>query len=142
MAMKKISALTPEDVEAIQSNENLFAELVSQNARFINKIVGKFSSGEDSYAELTQEAHLSLWNALGKYDPSRASFSTFAYRVMYNDCLCHVKRGQKYAHDLPLEYNDGSEVEIVSHYESVESIVESSQKMVYNPSEVGYSLVS
>lgn len=92
----KISKVNAETINKIKKDQTMFSTLVTSNRGFIQNIVRKFNVPDTDFRDdLEQEGFISLWKAIDKFNTERAdaaSFSTFAYRVIYNDILQAIKK--------------------------------------------------
>jgi len=93
--MIAISKVKTKDVaNEILGDDKKFAEFIELNKNFMNKIISKVHDiNVYGYQELYQEAQLSMWEALQKFDPEKrikekktpGTLSTFAYHVIMNN---------------------------------------------------------
>ena len=99
MTVIKINKVDSQLIENMKKDHSLFNNMVENNAGFIHRIVRSFNIDDRDFREdLVQEGNIALWKAIGKYDTERtdkSSFSTFAYRVIYNDVLQAIKKRNK-----------------------------------------------
>jgi len=73
-------------------DERAFARLVSRYTAIVRAIALRFTGNSADADEITQDAFLSVWNNAGHYDPARASFSTWLYRITANRCMDTLRR--------------------------------------------------
>ena len=95
----KISKLTPKIIEKMKYNTKMFDRMAEDNKAYLYSIAQKFSpQGHHTLDDYVQIARIALWNAVNKFDSQRSdasSFSTFAWKVIYNDILQEVKKINK-----------------------------------------------
>lgn len=92
IAISKVK--TKDAAVEILSDNKKFADFLELNKNFMNKIISKVHDIHVyGYHELYQEAQLSMWEALQKFDPEKrikdnktpGTLSTFAYHVIMNN---------------------------------------------------------
>ncbi|MGI5859226.1 MAG: RNA polymerase sigma factor [Tepidanaerobacteraceae bacterium] len=57
-------------------------------------------SSQEESEDLSQEVFLKVYNNLRLYDPKKAGFSTWIYRITYNQCVDYLRRKRN---TIPLE---------------------------------------
>jgi RNA polymerase sigma factor (sigma-70 family) len=80
-------------------------ELVTDNQNLVHAVIHKFYEGRDEYDDLFQIGCIGLWKAAERYDPSRAKFSTFATKYIFNAIGCYLRK--KHLATVPLETGIG-----------------------------------
>ncbi len=56
------------------------------------KVASLYARGADDRNDLAQEIYLQLWRSFERYDPARAKFSTWLYRVALNVAISQLRR--------------------------------------------------
>ena len=69
-----------------------FESLLAEHRGIVFKVAGVYARGSDEREDLAQEIAAQLWRSFGAYDPSRAKFSTWMYRVALNVAISHARR--------------------------------------------------
>jgi len=69
-----------------------FGELVSRHGSFALRVACKVVSDTSIAEEIVQEAMVRAWEQSTHFEPSRARFSTWLYRIVMNMCLDHRRR--------------------------------------------------
>lgn len=96
LLLKKI---TPAVIDKMKNNTRIFDQMTKTNEAFLYKIAQKFSpQGHHTLDDYVQIARIALWKAVQKYDITRkdaSGFSTFAWKVIYNDILQEVNKINK-----------------------------------------------
>ena len=94
MVIKISQVKTRAVAEEILGDDNKFASFIETNKNFMNKIISKVHDLHVyGYQELYQEAQMSMWEALQKFNPeervkqnkSPGSLSTFSFHVIMNN---------------------------------------------------------
>lgn len=95
---------TIEIVKKIQRKEDvgLFSDLLRRYERMIYKIIDGFDLNNGAFRidkdELFQEGSVALYNAAKAYDEDKgASFTTFAYKVIYNNIVSKIRDAKRSA---------------------------------------------
>jgi RNA polymerase sigma-70 factor (ECF subfamily) len=65
--------------------------LLREHQRIVFKVAGAYSRSEHDRDDLAQEIAAQLWRSFAAYDPRRAKFSTWMYRVALNVAISHVR---------------------------------------------------
>jgi RNA polymerase sigma-70 factor, ECF subfamily len=104
MIVQRVAELSDEQLMARLGGPELEAALSTLYDRYNRTVyaVGLKILGERSLAEeLVQDVFLKLWRSSSTFDPSRASFSTWLYRVTRSAAIdLHRKRAHK-VHPIP-----------------------------------------
>ncbi len=80
-------------------------QLVHQHQGLLIHIVKSFSPRNSTeYDDFYSSGLYGLLLAIRKHDPTRAKFSTFAYRLIRNEILRFVEQNRKYNKDVSLKY--------------------------------------
>ena len=61
-----------------------FEALLEAHRRIVFKVAATYAREPEDRADLAQEIAAQLWRAFPNYDPERATFSTWAYRIALN----------------------------------------------------------
>lgn len=97
----RIQNLTATTISLIKKSDHLFTKFFNINKGFVDECVlaatcrDKASPDYDDYFQI---ASMGLWRALDKYNPDRASFSTYAYTLMHNDIFQATRKWYKQRH--------------------------------------------
>ena len=104
MVVQRVAELSDEQLMARLGGPELEAALSTLYDRYSRTVygVGLKILGERSLAEeLVQDVFLKVWRSSHTFDPSRASFSTWLYRVTRSAAIdLHRKRAHK-VHPIP-----------------------------------------
>jgi RNA polymerase sigma-70 factor, ECF subfamily len=90
-----MARLTGPEVEAALS------ELYDRYSRTVYGVGIKILGDRSSAEELVQEVFLKVWRSSGTFDPSRASFSTWLYRVTRSCALDLYRKRAHRVHQIP-----------------------------------------
>lgn len=77
-----------------------FETLLHEHRGIVFKVASVYARGREDRGDLAQEIAVQLWRSFAGYDPARAKFSTWMYRVALNVAISHARRS---ARDAPLE---------------------------------------
>jgi RNA polymerase sigma-70 factor, ECF subfamily len=87
-----------EDADLMASSaagdRHAFGELVSRHGSFALRVASRVISNSSIAEEVVQEAMMRAWEQSTHFDPRRARFSTWLYRIVVNMCLDHRRRIQ------------------------------------------------
>lgn len=79
--------------------EMLVRRHADRHLAFAERLLGNRQDAED----MIQDAFARLWLHAERFDPSRASFRTWFYRIVYNRCVDLIRRRKD--HQLPEHYD-------------------------------------
>lgn len=90
---------------AIEGDKRAFGALYEKHMSEIYRYFYYRVSVEQDAEDLTEQAFLNVWQALGRFDPDRASFRTYLYRVAHNLLVDHYRTAKPTEElpDAPLE---------------------------------------
>ena len=104
----------------MESTRDRFAALLDAHRGIVFKVANAYCRDPHDREDLAQEIAAQLWRGFPGYEPARAAFTTWAYRIALNVAISHARRAQRLDH-LPLEaapedhpglrVEDGSEAE-------------------------------
>lgn len=81
-----------------------FAALLEQHRGIVLKVARGYCPHHEDRLDLVQEISVQAWAAFDDFDPARARFSTWLYRVALNVAISHWRRQQhRQRHHAPLE---------------------------------------
>ena len=81
-----------------------FGELLEQHRGIVFKVAHSYCRHPDDRADLVQEIATQLWRAFPAFDATRASFSTWMYRVALNVAISHLRNvSHRQQHSVPLD---------------------------------------
>jgi RNA polymerase sigma-70 factor (ECF subfamily) len=86
-----------------------FESLLQEHRGIVFKVASIYARGREDRNDLAQEIAVQLWRSFGSYDPARAKFSTWMYRVALNVAISHVRQA---ARDERLEPLDAAHLEL------------------------------
>jgi RNA polymerase sigma-70 factor, ECF subfamily len=81
--------------------EAALSELYDRYSRTVYGVGIKILGDRSSAEELVQEVFLKVWRSSGTFDPSRASFSTWLYRVTRSCALDLYRKRAHRVHQIP-----------------------------------------
>lgn len=81
-----------------------FSTLLAQHRGIVLKIARGYCAQPDDRMDLIQDISVQAWDAFGSFDPRRARFSTWLYRVGLNVAISQLRRQQlRQRHHAPLD---------------------------------------
>lgn len=80
-----------------------FAALLEQHRGIVLKVARGYCHQHEDRLDLVQEISVQAWAAFEDFDPARARFSTWLYRVALNVAISQWRRQQHRHHHTPLD---------------------------------------
>ncbi|MCF7751918.1 sigma-70 family RNA polymerase sigma factor [Bacillus subtilis subsp. subtilis] len=81
-----------------------FASLLAQHRGIVLKIARGYCAHQEDRLDLIQDISVQAWDAFDSFDPARARFSTWLYRVALNVAISQLRRQQlRQRHHAPLD---------------------------------------
>jgi RNA polymerase sigma-70 factor, ECF subfamily len=84
------------DVELLalsgRGDRRAFAEIVTRHGPFALRVAARLIPDPQVAEDVVQDAMLQTWRQAGRFDPRRARFSTWLYRIVVNRCIDHCRR--------------------------------------------------
>lgn len=75
-----------------QGDRQAFDEIVRRYGPFALRVASRLLSSTAAAEDVAQEAMVRAWAQAGSFDPHRARFSTWLYRIIVNLCIDHRRR--------------------------------------------------
>jgi RNA polymerase sigma factor (sigma-70 family) len=75
-----------------RKHQQRFAALLHEHRKIVFKVAGLYSRNAADREDLVQEISAQLWRSFGAYDPARAKFSTWMYRIALNVAISQLRR--------------------------------------------------
>jgi len=97
-----------------------FQSLLHEHQGIVLKVAAIYAPHAEDRRDLAQEIGLQAWRSFGRYDPARAKFSTWLYRVALNVAISHLRRGEA-AWSTKLEPLDTHHLDAVADESSPEA---------------------
>ena len=69
-----------------------FDEIVSRHGLFALRVAARIIPDRTAAEDIVQEAMVRAWNQSGRFDPARARFRTWLYRIIVNLCIDERRR--------------------------------------------------
>jgi RNA polymerase sigma-70 factor, ECF subfamily len=79
-----------------------FDEIVARHGAFALRVALRLVPNPSVAEELVQEAMVRAWSQASRFDPKRARFTTWLYRIVVNLCIDHRRKTQPDA--MPEDY--------------------------------------
>jgi RNA polymerase sigma-70 factor (ECF subfamily) len=86
-----------------RGDRDAFGEIVNRHGSFALRVASRLISDTSVAEEMVQEAMVRAWEQSKHFDPKRARFSTWLYRIIVNKCIDHRRRLQP--DPLPEEFD-------------------------------------
>ena len=90
-------------------HQRQFEALLQEHRGIVFKVASVYAHGREDRNDLAQEIAVQLWRSFASYDPARAKFSTWMYRVALNVAISHARQ---FTRDDRLEPLDAEHVEL------------------------------
>lgn len=78
--------------KVLSGEEYAFSILVDLYKNRVFSLAYRMIFSEEESEDLSQEVFLKVYNNLRYYDPKKAGFSTWIYRITYNQCVDYLRR--------------------------------------------------
>jgi RNA polymerase sigma-70 factor (ECF subfamily) len=99
-------------VRALDGEADAYADLVRRYQRRLTAFLAQLVGDLEIARELSQEAFIRAWSALGRFDP-QYRFSTWLFRIAHNLGIDHLRRRRIQTVSLYRQDHDGDEIELV-----------------------------
>lgn len=76
-----------------------FEALLIEHRKILFKVASIYARVAEDRNDLAQEIRVQLWRSFGRYDPQRAKFSTWMYRIALNVAISYVRRNRHLSPD-------------------------------------------
>ncbi len=86
-----------------RQHQQRFEALLHEHRRIVFKVAGLYSRSAADRDDLVQEISAQLWRSFDGYDPARAKFSTWMYRIALNVAISQARRWPDADRFEPLE---------------------------------------
>ncbi|MCB8881900.1 sigma-70 family RNA polymerase sigma factor [Acidisoma cellulosilytica] len=86
-----------------KGDRRAFDEIVTRHGPFALRVAARVIPDRLIAEDITQEAMLRAWSQIARFDPARAQFRTWLYRIIVNLCIDHRRRIQP--GQLPEDYD-------------------------------------
>jgi RNA polymerase sigma-70 factor, ECF subfamily len=77
---------------AADGDRRAFDEIVRRHGPFALRVAARLVSDTATAEDVVQEAMVRAWARAGSFDPRRARFTTWLYRIVVNLCIDHRRR--------------------------------------------------
>ena len=78
---------------AERDRQQRFDAQLREHRGIVLKVASLYARGVEDRDDLAQEIYVQLWRSFERYDPTRAKFSTWLYRIALNVAISHLRRG-------------------------------------------------
>lgn len=103
-----------------QGDRRAFDEIVTRHGPFALRVAMRIIPDRLVAEDIVQEAMLRAWSQTARFDPQRAQFRTWLYRIIVNLCIDHRRRIRP--DQLPEDYD------LVDPSDSAEEIVAATER--------------
>lgn len=76
----------------LSGDDEAFSILVDLYKNRVFSLAYRMVSSKEESEDLSQEVFLKIYNNLRYYNPQKAGFSTWIYRITYNQCVDYLRR--------------------------------------------------
>ena len=77
-----------------EGDRRAFDEIVCRHGPFALRVASRLVSDMPAAEDVVQEALVRAWSQAGRFDPERARFTTWLYRIIVNLAIDHCRRVQ------------------------------------------------
>ena len=98
MSLDKTIEKTIEQV--LSGDDEAFSILVNVYKNRVFSLAYRMITSKEEAEDISQEVFFKVYSNLKYYDPKKAKFSTWIYKITYNRCMDFLRRGK---YTLPLE---------------------------------------
>lgn len=75
-----------------KADQQRFEALWREHRGIVLKVAGVYARGAEERLDLAQEIGAQLWRSFASFDPDKAKFSTWLYRIALNVAISHLRR--------------------------------------------------
>lgn len=75
-----------------RDRQQSFDAQLREHRGIVLKVASLYARGVEDRNDLAQEIHVQLWRSFERYDPARAKFSTWLYRIALNVAISYLRR--------------------------------------------------
>lgn len=87
----------------MSDRQRQFETLLAEHRGIVFKVASVYARDPEDRNDLAQEIAVQLWRSFASYDPARAKFSTWMYRVALNVAISHARQTARDVHLAPLD---------------------------------------
>jgi len=109
----------------LQGDTRAFATLVDQYKNLVFTLSLKMLQNREEAEEAAQDAFVKVFKSLNSFK-NDAKFSTWVYKITYNNCLDRLKKRKRSRQDVPID--EFTDFEVTSLINALDTIVENEQK--------------
>ena len=80
--------------DVARGDQGALAQLVARHAAGVKAVALRFTGSAADADDIVQEVFLKVWTHAGRYDPEKASFATWLFRIATNRCF-DLLRGRR-----------------------------------------------
>lgn len=88
--------------QILNGDAKAFAVLVDRYKNLVFTMTLRMLKNREEAEEAAQDTFVKIFKSLKNFKGD-AKFSTYIYRVAYNDCLDRIKKNQKYRNEVPVD---------------------------------------
>ncbi len=88
----------------LEGEVNLYIHIVRQYERMIFTVINRILQNRDEAEDLVQEVFIKVYQQLERYN-HQSKFSTWLYKIAYNETISYVRRQKKYLQIEKVDYN-------------------------------------
>ncbi|MCL6217593.1 RNA polymerase sigma factor [Zunongwangia pacifica] len=96
--------------QILGGDKQLFSVLVDRYKKLVFTLCLRMLKNREEAEEVAQDSFVKIYKSLGKFK-GESKFSTWVYRVTYNNCLDFLKARKRKFKELSVDAYDGFEIE-------------------------------
>ncbi|MCG8328450.1 MAG: sigma-70 family RNA polymerase sigma factor [Chitinophagales bacterium] len=116
---------------ALKGQQLAFKKLYAKHQRSLFLVCLRYAKDKATAEDFLQEAFISIYKNLKKFDQSRGVFEAWAKRIVINTCLMHIRRNRLYAVNITGEEQIASQAPDILSQLSLQEMLQLIQQMPY-----------
>ncbi|MFO7909343.1 MAG: sigma-70 family RNA polymerase sigma factor, partial [Halomonas sp.] len=94
----------------LKGDKSSFAIIMERHKNMVFTIANRMLRNREEAEEITQDAFLKAYRSLKKFK-KQAKFSTWLYKIVYNQCISELRKKKRMSYSIDDEENSNFEIE-------------------------------